>query len=64
MREDQIRRMVRHVVYRTLGKSQSGTDTQIRSLVSESDVAGVARDGLLEVPAGALVTPLARQVAM
>ena len=64
MREDQVRRMVRHVVYRTLGKSQSGTDTQIRSLVSESDVAGVARDGLLEVPAGALVTPLARQVAM
>ena len=90
MREDQVRRMVRRVVYRTLGKSQpspesragspvvepatvsrtnrlgskSVTEPKLRTLVSESDVASVERDGTLEVPASALVTPLARQVAM
>lgn len=64
MREDQVRRMVRRVVYRTLGKSQPGTDASTRRLVSELDVAAVERDGMLDVPAGALVTPLARQLAM
>ncbi len=64
MREDQVRRVVRRVVYRTLGKSQPETDAPTRRLVSESDVAAVERDGMLDVPAGALVTPLARQVAM
>ncbi|MEE9215903.1 MAG: RpiB/LacA/LacB family sugar-phosphate isomerase, partial [Anaerolineales bacterium] len=64
MREDQVRRMVRRVVYRTLGKSQPSTDAQARMLVTESDVARVERDGSLDIPTGALVTPLARQVAM
>ncbi len=90
MREDQVRGMVRRVVYRTLGKSQPSTDSRakksvagpatetqpnrlaskpatgmrIRTLVAESDVASVARDGTLDIPAGALVTPLAREMAM
>jgi len=91
VREDQVRSMVRRVVYRTLGRSQpspdpharnpvvesatvsqpnrlifdkSVTEPQIRRLVSESDVASVERDGMLEIPSGALVTPLARQLAM
>ena len=64
MREEQVRRMVRQVVYRTLGKSQPEKDTQTRRLVSEVDVASVERDGLINVPAGALVTPLARQAAL
>ena len=32
--------------------------------MSESDVASVERDGMLEIQAGALVTPLARQAAL
>jgi ribose 5-phosphate isomerase B len=32
--------------------------------VSELDVAAVERDGMIDIPASALVTPLARQVAM
>ncbi len=44
--------------------SKSATEPRIRALVSESDVASVERDGTLDIPTGALVTPLARQVAM
>ncbi len=64
MREDQIRRMVRRVVYRTLGRSPRSTTTGGRSLVTESDVAAAERDATLDVPPGALVTPLAWQLAM
>ncbi len=64
MREDEVRRMVRRVVYRTLGRSPHSTDTRARNLVAESDVAAIERDGTLDIPAGALVTPLARQAAM
>ncbi|MFQ5921353.1 MAG: ribose 5-phosphate isomerase B [Anaerolineales bacterium] len=64
MREDEVRRMVRRVVYRTLGRPPRSIDTQARALVAESDVAAIERDGTLDIPAGALVTPLARQVAM
>ncbi|MFV1858722.1 MAG: ribose 5-phosphate isomerase B [Anaerolineales bacterium] len=64
MREDEVRRMVRRVVYRTLGRSPHSTGTQARNLVTESEVAAIKRDGTLNVPTGALVTPLARQVAM
>lgn len=64
MREDEVRRMVRRVVYRTLGRSARSTGARGRSLLTESDVAAAERDGTLDVPPGALVTPLARQVAM
>jgi len=56
--------MVRRVVYRTLGRSRHATDVQEKTLVAESDVAAAERDGTFEIPLGALVTPLARQVAM
>lgn len=59
--EDQIRRMVRRVVYRTLGRSNAGPS---RALVAEGDVQSVAARGTLDLPEGALVTPLARQVAI
>ncbi len=59
--EDQIRRMVRRVVYRTLGRSNAGPP---RALVAEGDVQSVAAGGTLDLPEGALVTPLARQVAI
>ena len=64
MREDEVRRMVRRVVYRTLGRSPHSTVPRARNLVAESDVAAIERDGTLDIPAGALVTPLARQAAM
>lgn len=64
VREDEVRRLVRRVVYRTLGRSQHSIDARSRTLVAESDVAAIERDGILDIPAGALVTPLARQVAM
>ena len=64
MHEDEVRRMVRRVVYRTLGRSPRSTDGRAQRLVAESDVAAVERDGTLDIPAGALVTPLARQVAL
>lgn len=64
MREDEVRRMVRRVVYRTLGRSARSADTQAKTLVAEADVAAADRDGTLDIPAGALVTPLARQIAM
>lgn len=64
MREDEVRRMVRRVVYRTLGRSAPTVNAPAKKLVTESEVAAVERDGTLNVPAGSLVTPLARQVAM
>jgi ribose 5-phosphate isomerase B len=44
--------------------SKSVTESRIRTLVSEADVAAVERDGVLEIQAGALVTPLAREAAL
>ncbi|MFQ5943524.1 MAG: ribose 5-phosphate isomerase B [Anaerolineales bacterium] len=64
MREDEVRRMVRRVVYRTLGRTPQKDGAPARRLVAEADVAGVERDGILDIPSGALVTPLARQIAM
>ena len=62
--ENQIRQMVRRVVYRTLGMEPSGRPRATRSLVTEADVQSVPVGGQLPVPQGALVTPLARQVAL
>ncbi len=67
--EKQIRQMVRRVVYRTLGmepsgRPQGGRSQTARSLVTEADVQAVPVGGQLSVPQGALVTPLARQVAL
>ncbi len=62
--EKQIRQMVRRVVYRTLGMEPGGRPQAARSLVTEADVQAVPVGGQLPVPQGALVTPLARQVAL
>ena len=62
--EDQVRQMVRRVVYRTLGMPQSTQPVAARPLVTEADVQAVPVGGQFSVPQGALVTPLARQVAL
>ncbi len=62
--ENQIRQMVRRVVYRTLGLPQGSRPVAARPLVTEADVQAVSVGGQLDVPQGALVTPLARQVAL
>jgi len=56
--------MVRRVVYRTLGVPQSSQPGAARSLVTEADVQAVSVGGQFSIPHGALVTPLARQVAL
>lgn len=62
--ESRVRQMVRRVVQRTLGLPQSGRSAAVRPLLTESDVQAVPSGGELAVPPGALITPLARQVAM
>ena len=62
--EDQVRQMVRRVVYRTLGLPQGSRPVAARRLVTEADVQAVPAGGTLSIPKGALITPLARQVAM
>jgi len=62
--EDRIRQMVRHVVYRTLGLPQSSRPVAARPMVTEADVQAVPVGGKFSVPQGAIITPLARQVAL
>lgn len=62
--KDQIHQMVRRVVYRTLGLPQGSQPMAARPLVTEADVQVAPVGGQLSVPQGALITPLARQVAM
>ena len=64
MDETRVRQMVRRVVYRTLGLPHSTRPASARPLVTEADVQAVPVGGQLSVPQGALVTPLARQVAL
>ena len=62
--EDRIRQMVRRVVYRTLGLPQSSRPAAVRPLVTEADIQAVPLGGQLSIPQGALITPLARQMAL
>lgn len=64
MRERQVRRLVRRVVYRTLGLIPPPSSGGGRTLIDERAVAEAPSRGELKLPAGALVTPLARQLAM
>jgi ribose 5-phosphate isomerase B len=64
MDEAKIRRMVRRVVYRTLGMPQGSRPVAARPLLTEAEVRDLPPGERLSVPPGALVTPLARQVAM
>ena len=62
--EEAVRQMVRRVVYRTLGLPQSSKPATARPLVTETDVRDVPIGGQLSIPQEALVTPLARQIAL
>ena len=64
MDKEAVRQMVRRVVYRTLGMPQSSRPVTVRPLVTETDVRDVPTGGRLSVPQGALITPLARQIAL
>ena len=62
--ENGIRRLVRKVVYRTLGLTRDEDSRQRRPLVTELDVRDLPVGSGLPVASDALITPLARQVAM
>jgi len=65
--EDKIRDMVRRVVYRAVGALESSgapAPEATGRLVTQKDVQNAPVGGKLRVPAGALVTPLARQTAI
>lgn len=61
--EQRIRDLVRRVVLRTLGGVHPVAVKPGRQLVTESDLIGVSHGGTLEIPAGALISPLALQAA-
>jgi ribose 5-phosphate isomerase B len=61
--EQKIREMVRRVVYRAVGMTPSSSPAH-RGLVTEPDLLKAPTGEAFVVPEGALVTPLARQVAM
>ena len=65
----QVRDIVRRVLYRTLGLSADRPHQPIyeplaSSLITEEAVAKIERGRRLNVPPGARVTPLARQIAL
>jgi len=62
--EDQIRQLVRRVVYRTVGRDGADAAPTGRRLVTAADVQDVPAGGNLKVPDARLVTPLARQAAL
>jgi ribose 5-phosphate isomerase B len=61
--EEKIREMVRRVVHRAVGVTPPSSTTH-RGLVTEPDLLNAPPGEAFVVPDGALVTPLARQVAM
>ncbi len=58
--EEQVRSIVRRVLLRTLGQNQEPR----RPVVTETTVLAAARGSRLAMPADAVVTPLARDVAL
>ena len=62
--EARIREMVRRVVLRTVEAATLGEGGPNGRLVTQSDVEKVPKGGTIEVPEGAIVTPLARQAAL
>jgi len=61
--EQKVRQLVRKVVYRTLGLSDTGS-RRGRPIVNELDIRDLPPGSSYEIPEGAIVTPLARQIAM
>jgi len=71
LREDEVRRIVRRVLLRTLGMSEanelhasSSSSAMKRPLITEKDVEAIPTGGELRFPAEAIVTPRAREVAL
>ena len=66
--ENEIRQIVRRVVLRTLrnapGVALTGSERRHQAVVTAEDVSQTEPGTVIQVPAEALVTPLARQVAM
>ncbi len=62
--EQRIRAMVRRIVLRAVGRSPAETGARGRALVTGQEVEAARPGGELAIPVGALITPLARQVAM
>lgn len=62
--KDRIQQMVRRVVYRTLGLQTPIRPSPARPLVTEKEINSLPYGVSYSVPAGALVTPLARQIAL
>jgi ribose 5-phosphate isomerase B len=56
--------MVRRIVHRTLGMPGGSRRAPTRALITEKEINVLPFGGQYEIPPGALVTPLARQVAM
>ena len=61
--EQKVKQLVRKIVYRTLGLSNQGSQRG-RPIVKELDIRDLPPGTTFEVPEGAIITPLARQVAM
>ncbi|HET7011694.1 MAG TPA: ribose 5-phosphate isomerase B [Anaerolineales bacterium] len=61
MEEKRVRQRVRDIVLRTLGKAAAPARPRV---VTELDVRDLPFGSTFEIPPGALVTPLARQVMM
>lgn len=71
MQEGEVREIVRRVLLRTLGMGDSDEPPALspsvatkRPLITEKDVEAVPSGGELSFPAGAIVTPRAREAAM
>ncbi len=71
IQEGEVREIVRRVLLRTLGMSDSNephapspSDATMRPLITEKDVEAVPSGGELSLPAAAIVTPRAREVAL
>jgi ribose 5-phosphate isomerase B len=61
--EQKVKKLVRKIVYRTLGLSAAESRMK-RPVVNELDIRDLPPGSRYEIPEGAIVTPLARQVAM
>lgn len=62
--EGKIQQMVRRIVYRTVGLEGKKQVKPARKIVNELDIRDLPFRSEFAVPKGALITPLARQVAM
>jgi ribose 5-phosphate isomerase B len=67
--EEEVKKLVRTTLLRTLGLPQEASATpstkaRDRSMLTEADVSAAPTGTTLQVPKGAIVTPLARQTAM